>query len=214
MIAFILQAVSIFILLVIKKIGYAGIFFLMVLESVNIPIPSEVIMTFSGFLVQKSIFSFWLVVLVGVLGNMAGSLVSYYLALAFIKNGWYERYRVLKIIINEHSLKTGEEWFRKYGKSSIFFSRMLPVVRTFISFPAGLSRMNLLDFSILSVAGSLIWSTFLTWLGFVLGENWSMLRVYFEKFDYLILFLIAVSVAIWIWNRFKSAEVDIITDNR
>lgn len=205
MISLILQAIFNFVLFVIQKIGYVGVFILMALESVNIPIPSEVIMPFSGFLVQKEIFSFWMVVLAGTFGNLFGSLISYCLAhslVKLVKRRFEERYWLVRILVNHRSLKFGEKWFEKYGDLSIFLSRLLPVVRTFISFPAGLSKMKLSTFSILTFAGSFIWSIALTWLGFVLGENWLILRFYFEKFDYLILFLILTAIIFWIWHQF------------
>lgn len=211
MFAPILQVVSVFILLVIQKVGYAGIFFLMLLQSVNIPIPSEIIMPFSGFLVVKGIFHFWLVVLAGSLGNLAGALLSYYLASSLTENDFLARHRVLKVIFPPESIRAAENWFNKYGHSSIFFGRLVPVVSTFISFPAGLSKMRISVFASLTFAGSFLWSAILTWLGSILGENWEVLRVYFERFDYLILFLLVVSILFWIWRRFRSMESDLKT---
>ena len=207
MISFTLQLISGFILLVIQRVSYVGIFLLMTVQSVNIPIPSEIIMPFSGFLVQKNIFDFWIVVFVGASGNLTGSLLSYYLAHEFLKEGWEYKNSFLRLLVNPQSLKMGEEWFKKYGASSIFVGRLIPVVSTFISFPAGLARMKITDFSILTFLGSLVWSAFLTWVGFALGENWTILRLYFEKFDYLILFLIGAAAIVWCWHRLSLGKV-------
>ncbi|MEK7555286.1 MAG: DedA family protein [Patescibacteria group bacterium] len=203
MISAFLQAISNFILLIIQKIGYLGIFFLMLLQSLNIPIPSEITMPFSGFLVHQGIFYFWLVVLIGVFGNLIGALISYYLASALIKNGWREKYKILRILISEHNLQSAEKWFQKYGPFSIFLGRMMPIVSTFISFPAGLAKMRISTFSILTFSGSFVWSTFLTYLGFIFGENWHVLQIYFRKFDYLILIIILFVFGLWLKRHFK-----------
>jgi membrane protein DedA with SNARE-associated domain len=206
MVSFILETISNFILLVIQQIGYLGIFFLMLLQSLNIPIPSEIIMPFSGFLVEQGIFTFWLVVLMGAFGNLVGALISYYLASSLVKNGWREKYKILKILISVKNLQSAEKWFQKYGAFSIFLGRLMPVVSTFISCPAGLAKMKISTFSFLTFIGSFIWSTFLTYLGFTLGKNWEILEVYFRKFDYLILILIILAINWWVWRHFKNRK--------
>lgn len=203
MIALILGGVSNFILSVIQRTGYLGIFLLMLLQSVNVPVPSEIIMPFSGFLVHQGVFNFWLVVSVGALGNLIGALLSYRLASLLVKNGLRERWRILKFLLSERNLELAQRWFNKYGNASIFFGRLVPVISTFISFPAGLGKMKILNFSILTFAGSLIWSTFLTWLGFILGKNWGILGVYFHKFDYLTLGAILAAIIWWLWRHFR-----------
>lgn len=207
MISIILQTISNFILLIIQKTGYLGIFFLMLLQSLNIPIPSEITMPFSGFLVQQGVFYFWLVVLVGAFGNLIGALVSYCLASALVKNGWREKYKILRILISEHNLQSAEKWFKKYGSFSIFFGRMMPIVSTFISFPAGLAKMRISTFSILTFSGSFVWSAFLTYLGFVFAENWHVLQIYFRKFDYLILAAILFAVGWWGYRYFNNKNL-------
>lgn len=200
MISLILEAISNYILLVIQKTGYLGIFFLMALESANIPVPSEIIMPFSGFLVVSSVFNFWLVVIVGALGNFGGSLFSYWL-------GYLVRRGVLRW--DNHKvgaeIERAKEWVKRFGDWAIFFSRLLPIVRTFISFPLGILKVkSLWRFSFLTFAGSFIWSMFLTYLGFILGKNWQILEIYFRKFDYLILILILAIIIWWIWQHFKN----------
>lgn len=197
MVSFLLGAISNLILSVIGKAGYLGVFFLMALESANIPVPSEVIMPFSGFLAAQGILNFWLVVFIGALGNLSGSLFSYWLGFLF-------RTDVLKWNSSKVSEKTekAKKWLEKYGDAAILISRILPIVRTFISFPLGvLKTKSLKRFSILTFTGSFIWSMFLTWLGFTLGKNWQILEVYFRKFDYLILILILLGISWWIWRH-------------
>jgi len=206
MISIILETISNFILLIIQKIGYLGVFFLMFLQSVNIPIPSEITMSFSGFLVQKEILNFWLVVLMGTFGNLTGSLISYFLASSLARNGWRAKYGILKILISDSNLQLAEKWFNKYGTFSIFFGRMIPVVSTFISFSAGLAKMKISVFSFLTFAGSFVWCSFLTYLGFVFGENWQALQIYFRKFDYLILILIIAVIGWWGWKHLRKIQ--------
>jgi len=206
MISIILETISNFILLIIQKIGYLGVFFLMFLQSVNIPIPSEITMSFSGFLVQKEILNFWLVVLMGTFGNLTGSLISYFLASSLARNGWRAKYGILKILISDSNLQLAEKWFNKYGTFSIFFGRMIPVVSTFISFPAGLAKMKISVFSFLTFAGSFVWCPFLTYLGFVFGENWQIIQIYFRKFDYLILILIIAVIGWWGWKHLRKIQ--------
>ncbi len=184
---------------VIKYLGYPGIFLLMTLESVNIPIPSEVIMPFSGFLALQGGFNFWAVACAGTLGNMAGSLLSYFLAewILTIRN----KYRLLRIILSEKHLEKTNTWFRKYGSYSIFFGRVIPVVRTFISLPAGIGKMNAVKFTYLTFLGSFLWSLFLTYVGYFLGSNWGTIQAYFRKMDYVMLAAAAVAVLYFVIRR-------------
>jgi len=206
MIYLVLETILNFILAVISKVGYLGIFFLMLLQSFNVPIPSEITMPFAGFLVQGGRFNFWLVVLIGAFANLIGATLSYYLASSLGRSELRSRYRIFNILISDRNLELAEVWFKKYGSFSVFFSRLVPVVSTFISFPAGLARMNLKIFSIFTFVGSFIWCLFLTYLGFVFGENWRVLQIYFRKFDFLILILILFAVIWWLARHFKNQK--------
>jgi membrane protein DedA with SNARE-associated domain len=174
---------------VIDKTGYFGVFILMTAESALIPIPSEVTMPFAGYLAHLGRFNFYLVVVVGAFANLVGSWLAYWLGLwgkehvvrVFIKK--YGKY----LLISEDEFDRAERWFRKYGEKITFFSRVLPVVRTFISLPAGIAAMNFWKFSFLTLIGSLIWSAFLTYIGFILGKNWNALHPYYQKFEYVII---------------------------
>lgn len=205
MINLVLSWLSNLILAIIGKIGYAGIFFLMFLQSFNVPIPSEVTMPFSGFLASQNVFNFWLVVISGTMGNVLGAAMSYKAADALLKNGLRERIWILKVLINENNLKMAQRWFEKYGGVSVFLGRMVPIVSTFISFPAGLAKMDYKKFIPLTFGGSLIWCYFLAKIGFTLGENWQKVGGYFRQFDYVIIGAIVVVGVVWGWRHFKKA---------
>jgi membrane protein DedA with SNARE-associated domain len=185
MIEQILTSVSIFVLNTIESAGYWGIFLLMTLESANIPIPSEIIMPFSGFLVSVGVFRFWPAILVGALGNLTGSAISYYVAIYFEK--WTRSW-----VVKSSYFKKSQNWFNQYGVATVFWSRLLPVVRTFISFPAGLFRVNPKRFLAYTFLGSLIWSAILIYPGIYLGANWSVIEPIFRRFDALVLVVLAI----------------------
>jgi membrane protein DedA with SNARE-associated domain len=179
---------------IISSASYFGVFFLMVLESACIPVPSEIIMPFSGFLVFSGKFIFWKVILWGTIGNLVGSILAYFVGL-YAGRPMVEKYGKY-ILISRRDLDLADRWFSKYGQRMVFFSRLLPGVRTFISLPAGIARMDFKKFCFYTLIGCLIWSFLLTYIGLKMGENWTGIRVYFEKFDYIIA-LAAVIIVIW-----------------
>jgi membrane protein DedA with SNARE-associated domain len=185
--------------------GYAAIFLLMALESALVPIPSEVTMPFAGFLVGLGKLHFGLVVLIGALANLFGSLLAY--ALGYWGQEKFVRQLIKKygkyLLVTYHEVETAEKWFRQKGELIAFGSRLLPVVRTFISLPAGFAQMNPLKFSLYTFLGALFWSAVLTFLGVILGENWSILEVYFRKFDVLILLSGLGLVVFYIWFKLR-----------
>lgn len=180
---------------------YTGIFLLMLLESGGVPVPSEVIMPFSGFLVAQGNFSFWPVVILGSLGNLAGSLLAYYVGL---KGGrpLLEKYGKY-ILISRHDLDLADRWFINYGSAAVFFGRLLPIVRTYISFPAGVAQMDIKKFSVYTFLGALPWSILFTWLGVKMGDNWNLIRAQLEEFDLAIAALIIIAVILYIWRHWK-----------
>src|SRR3989344_156314 len=196
----ILGYLSSFALSVIDKTGYAGVFILSLLESAGIPIPSEVVVPFSGFLAVSGRFSFWFIVFVTTLGNFAGAIILYFIA----KSGgrWilekYGRY----IFIHKRDLDLGDEWFSKHGVRAVFFGRLMPVVRTFISIPAGVCKMNFYRFSLYTLLGSLPWNFALALVGYKAGKNWDLLHRYFQKFDIVIIAVI-VTIVVWYIVRHK-----------
>ncbi|MBI1821586.1 MAG: DedA family protein [Nitrospirae bacterium] len=157
----------------------------MAIESACIPLPSEIIMTFSGFLVSVGTFSLTGVTLAGAFGNLLGSWVAY-VAGRFGGRKFLENHGKYFLISNEDLIKA-DQWFLKYGEFTVFATRMLPLVRTFISLPAGISKMNFVKFSIYSFVGSIPWCFGLAYLGKELGVHWRGLGPYFHQFDFLII---------------------------
>ncbi len=184
---------------IIDSLGYFGIVLGMAIESINIPLPSEALMTFAGALVAEGRFDFWWVVLAGAVGNVIGSVGNYYIGLyggrPFIEK--YGKY----FLIHHKDLEIADRWFAKYGLAAVFFTRLLPIIRTFISFPAGVSKVPMTPFIILTFAGSFIWSAFLTYIGYEFGKNYEeVFKPYIQKFEILIAVLIVVAVA-WYVKR-------------
>lgn len=179
----------------IAGLGYWGVGICMAIESCNIPLPSEVILPFGGYLASEGRIGLWESALAGTIGGTLGSVVSYYL-------GYYAIDSSLLFWISQRKKHLITEWFNRYGEITVFFCRLLPVVRTFISLPAGAAKMNLPKFVIYTFVGSLIWSIILTYLGYQLGNHWSMLRQYFRYADVVILLgIVATLVYYFIWRQ-------------
>jgi membrane protein DedA with SNARE-associated domain len=205
MISSVLAWLSSIIISIISSTGYLGIFGLMALESACIPVPSEVIMPFSGFLVWEGRFELWQVALWGGLGNLLGSIIAYWVG------AWGGRRLVEKygkyLLISSHDLTLADNWFSKYGQLTVFFSRLLPVVRTFISLPAGIARMPFKKFCLYTFLGCLPWSFILAYAGLIAGENWEGLKVYFHKFDLVIGAVILILIIWWVRRHFNQKVV-------
>lgn len=189
----------------IESFGYLAVFVFMTLESALIPIPSEVTMPFAGFLAGMGKINFWLVVFIGAFGNLVGSLAAYALGYwgqeTFVKQLVKKYGKYLLVTLDE--VETAERWFRHHGGKIAFFSRLLPVVRTFISLPAGFSEMNVIRFSIFTFLGSLIWSFFLAYSGMILGQNWNVLGGYFHKFDFIIVGGIILVAGFYVYHKIQ-----------
>ena len=203
----IVEFISNWIIGFISDFGYLGIFFLMLIESANIPMPSEVTMPFAGYLVYQGQFSFLGITLAGTLGNLAGSILSYYLGDALgrpilLQYGKY-------FLIPRKKFEQAENWFKKYGHEAVFIGRLLPVVRTFISLPAGIARIPRLPFLIYSFIGSFIWTYILAYFGMKLGENWDTLRDKLHGFDTVIIILILVGGVWWVYRHFKHVSTSV-----
>ena len=191
-----------FVIAVISQAGYPGIVLLMGIESACIPLPSEIIMPFSGYLVYTGRFKLAWVALAGAVGCNVGSLVAYYVG-AFGGRPLAEKYGRY-VLVTRHDLELADRWFARYGDWAVFFARLLPVVRTFIALPAGVARMNFLRFNIYTFLGSLPWCLALAYAGLKLGERWTILRAYFHRFDTAILILIVIAGAWFVRNRWKN----------
>lgn len=180
-------------------LGYGGVLFFMALESACIPIPSEVIMPLSGYLAYKGALDPVGAVLAGSLGSMLGSLAAYYAGLRFgrpfiVRYGRY-------IFMKEEDLERAERWFSRYGGKATLISRMVPVLRTFISLPAGIGRMEIKRFTAYSFVGSIPWCALLVYLGYVLGDSW---RVIFDSYGHYVDYaVIAGIVGVFVYIFYK-----------
>lgn len=183
--------------------GYAAVVVLMALESANIPIPSEITLTFAGFLAYQGKANLHGMALAGAVGCLIGSIPSYWIGLK-LGRPFLERYGRW-FFIGHKQIALGDRWMMKYGNSTSFFSRLLPVVRTFISFIAGIWKAPFWMFALLSFVGSWIWSYILVFVGFKLGENWGALHPYWQKFDVIIIVFIIGSMVGYGWYHWKHA---------
>ena len=201
MVTAVLEFLARFIISVISQSGYLGIVLLMSIESACIPLPSEVIMPFSGYLVSVGRFNLLWVAVAGAFGCNVGSIVAYYVG------AWGGRPLIEKygryVLVTRHDLEMADRFFARFGTWAVFIARLLPVIRTFIAFPAGVARMNFLRFNVYTFLGSLPWCFVLAYAGLKLGERWTTLRLYFHRFDTVIGILI-VAAAVWfVHNRWK-----------
>jgi membrane protein DedA with SNARE-associated domain len=198
-IEWIITELSKFVISTISLMGYSGILLTMAIESACIPLPSEIIMPFSGYLVTTGQFTMLGVTLAGAVGNVLGSIVAYYAGVwggrPFVER--YGRY----FLVSHHDLDVADRWFAKYGEAAVFFGRMLPVVRTFISLPAGIANMNFPRFVIFTFIGALPWCYLLAYIGVRMGEEWDNLRGYFHQFDVVIGIVIALAVGYFLWSH-------------
>jgi membrane protein DedA with SNARE-associated domain len=214
MIGKLIELLSAFIVATISMLGYGGIVLLMAIESACIPLPSEIIMPFSGYLVFKGELNLWLVGVAGAVGCVLGSMVAYWVGM-YGGRPLIERYGRY-VLISHHDLDLADRWFKKYGETIIFASRLLPVVRTFIAFPAGVARMNMPRFIIYTFAGSLPWCLGLAYIGQKLGEQWDKnpaLKSWFHRFDFVIGILIVLAAAWWIWRHIKHSRKPITNED-
>lgn len=171
--------------------GYIGIFLAMVLESACIPLPSEVIMPFGGYLAFAGQLQLWMVIVMGTLGNIAGSLIAYYVGkfggqAVIARYGRYVR-------LSEHHLQGAETWFDKRGEWAVFIGRLLPGIRTFISLPAGIAKMNVVKFTLYSAMGSLPWVAVLGYAGYKLGQDWEGIKHYTHPLLYVVAVVVVVA---------------------
>jgi membrane protein DedA with SNARE-associated domain len=195
----ILGTLSDFIISVIAQLGYVGVFVGMTLESVGFPLPSEVIMPFAGYVVWTGGLTLIGVSLAGTFGCLVGSLIAYYIAL-WGGRPLLDRYGKY-VLIRKKELDRAHEWFEKYGDRAVFVSRLLPVVRTFISYPAGIVRMDVKKFSLYTVLGSFPWCLGLAYIGFLLGPHWTDIEGLFTYLDVLVIVGIIGLVAYLIYHR-------------
>jgi membrane protein DedA with SNARE-associated domain len=205
MIDSILLTLHTFVVTVISTLGYPGVSLLMAIESACIPLPSELIMPYAGFLVHTGRFNLWLAALAGAVGCNLGSVVAYEI-------GYYggrplvERFGRI-IWLSQHELDMADRLFQRHGAITILISRMLPVIRTFIALPAGVARMPRAKFHIYTFVGSFPWCLGLAYVGLLLGEQWDKdprLKMWFHRFDAVILTVLVIGTIWFFWTRWKN----------
>jgi membrane protein DedA with SNARE-associated domain len=189
---------------VVDAMGLPGVFILMVLESACIPVPSEATMLFAGFNVSNGEYSLVAATLVGSVANLIGSWIAYGI-------GYFGRVDILekhgrKLHIKKSHLEWADRWFERHGDATVFFTRMLPIIRTFISLPAGVARMPFWRFSLLTIAGCLPWVLMLTFIGKQAGDNWESWKDSLHYVDYAVLAAIVIGI-VWlvVRNRRRAA---------
>ena len=190
------------------SVGYLGVAVAMAIESAMIPLPSELILPYAGFLISdpsqvepltRGPWAYWIVVIVATLGNTVGSVIGYAIG-AYGGRPFLQRWGRF-LLIRPHEIELAEDFFRRYGPATAFFSRLLPVVRTFISFPAGVARMPLWKFIAYSTAGALPWSMVLVFAGMQLGVHWLDIRHALQPFDTAIAVVVVALIALFVWWR-------------
>jgi len=185
---------------VIDKMGLIGVFLLMTGESALLPIPSEGTMLFAGFNVANGEYSLFVVTAVGVAANVVGSWIAYAI-------GYFGRVDLLekhgsKVFIKPHHLHKADDWFERYGDATVFFSRMLPIVRTFISLPAGVARMPFLRFTVFTTLGCIPWVFMIAFIGKEAGDRWEDWKEHLHYIDYVVIAAIAIC-AVWLFVRYR-----------
>jgi membrane protein DedA with SNARE-associated domain len=200
----IITALAGFIIAVIAKGGYLGVLLLMAIESACIPLPSEIIMPFAGYLVYTGRFSLLWAATAGALGCNLGSVIAYEIG-CYGGRPLVERYGA-HVFLGRHELEIAERFFHRFGGAAVFFGRLLPVVRTFIALPAGIARMPRLRFHVYTFAGSWPWCFVLAWIGMKLGEQWDKdprLKQWFHRLDAVIVVVLLVGITWFVWSHWK-----------
>lgn len=193
---------SAFILATISALGYGGIVVCMTIESACIPLPSEIIMPYSGYLASTGRFSLWVVVLAGAIGNVFGSWIAYWLGM---KGGRPLAERLAKShIIRIAEYDQADRWLKRHGLKVAFWTRLLPIVRTFISFPAGAARVPIGRFTLYTFLGSAIWAYALANVGVLLGAHWHDIRTVMRGFDLVIVAALLVLFILWLRYHYRS----------
>jgi len=211
----VLEAIDAYVLPLLERayaaFGYLGVVLAMTIESAAIPVPSELILPLAGFSVARGIpepltgaaWTYWGAVIAGVTGNTLGSLIAYAVG-AFGGRPLLERYGKY-VLISIHDLDAADRHFKRWGDVTVFVSRMLPIVRTFISVPAGIAHMPLWRFLLFSILGAIPWVMLLVWGGVVLGDHWTDLKHSLKGLDYLVVAAIVAGIGLFIWRHVRKA---------
>ena len=190
-----------------KESGYAGVFLLMLMESATLPIPSEVVLPFAGYLVYNGQFDFWIAVVVASIGSLVGTLIDYWIGFYLGRKAIISYGRIIRL--NEGHLKTSERWFSKYGNVTVFLARFVPLIRTLVAFPAGIAEMSLPKFIAYSIVGIFIWDALLIYLGELAGQNSNAiidsLHNVFTPIE-IAAVVIALVALLFFWTRRRSQQ--------
>ncbi|MBC5806873.1 MAG: alkaline phosphatase [Candidatus Eremiobacter antarcticus] len=196
-----IEAATAWILGVISHLGYTGLFTGMMAQAVGIPLPSELMLSFAGYLASTHVFSLPLVIAVGAAGDIAGAVIAYLIGYHggrpfLVKFGRF-------LFVRAREIDRADRWFARYGPRAVIICKLLPGVRALGSFPAGVTHMAFAPFFIYSVLGSVIWAVIFSEIGFVLGKNWETLANYVRPFSLILIGLLVVAAAFWIWSHFR-----------
>lgn len=183
--------------------GLPAVFLLMLLESACIPVPSEAIMPFAGFAVSEGDLTLVGITVAGIAGNLVGSWIAYYVGL-YGGRPFIDRYGKY-VLLRHHHVELAERWFARYGPLVVFFGRVIPIVRTFISLPAGVARMPFWKFTLYTILGCIPWVFFLGWLGTRLGEHWEDIQPYLHYADYAVVAVLALLV-VWMIAKWRKGR--------
>jgi membrane protein DedA with SNARE-associated domain len=195
----------------ISTTGYIGILVTMAADAFNIPLPSELVLGFTGYLVSTGRFNLWWAVLFASLGSTLGSIASYWLG-RWGGRPFIERYGKF-VLVTRRDLATADRLFKKYGDAIAFFSRVIPLLRTFISLPAGVARMDFKRFALFTFIGSVPWSLLVIYIGQLVGENYSVIQERFDGAEYVVLIGLVLAIIAWV-ARFIREQIIIHREQR
>jgi membrane protein DedA with SNARE-associated domain len=189
----------------IRSWGYGGIFGLMILEASSIPIPSEIILPFAGYMVSQGILNFWITIAVSTIAGIIGSMIDYYIGCKGVHV--LQQHRIIgRILFTKGQLEVAARWFGHYGAPVVIFSRLIPGFRTIVSFPAGAVRMPIAKFIIYTTIGCLLWNTILVYVGDFLGENWKEVASVLHYFIIVaVVGFVVLAIGYFVWRRRKNA---------
>lgn len=186
---------------IMQTLGYTGLAFMMMLESMVAPVPSELVMPFAGFLIQQNEFTWIGAIAASSLGTIIGSLIGYFMG----KLGGYPtvHYFGRYLLLEREHLEYTAKWFEKHGEITVFISRFIPVIRHLISIPAGIANMNLLRFSLFTLIGGTLWNSLLLFVGFKLREKWKIVETYSHQIDMVMVVVLIGVGGWWVWNQLE-----------
>ena len=205
-----MDKISEWVLIIMEQFGLLGVTVMMFLENVFPPIPSELIMPAAGFAAAMGKMNLVLVIIAGTLGSVLGALPLYYLGTVFDEKRLFslaEKYGKY-VLVKPSDVTNAQDWFHKYGKTVIFFGRMIPAIRSLISIPAGMARMPLLPFLVLTAIGSAIWTTILAYAGYILGANYEQVEAFIEPISKIVVIVVLCIGAVIAFMRIKSVFFD------